>query len=151
MKYWLMKTEPSVFSINNLEMDRTAVWDGVRNYQARNYMRQMKKKDSVFIYHSNCKEIGIAGLAEILEDGFADPTQFNPKSPYFDAKTDPQNPRWTAVKIEFKMKFKQILTLGELKQNPLLKDFQLIQKGNRLSVLPISDKEYQAIMGQLRA
>jgi predicted RNA-binding protein with PUA-like domain len=151
MKYWLMKSEPDCFSIDDLKKENVTVWDGVRNYQARNLMRdEMKKGDQVFFYHSNHKPPHIAGLAEIdSKEPIADPTQFDPKSEYFDEKSSPENPRWMTVKVKFKKKFKEIIPLDRVRTNPKLKDMKLVQKGARLSVQPVEKKEWDEIMSMI--
>lgn len=150
MNYWLMKSEPSVFSIDDLVKARnqTEQWDGVRNYQARNYMRdQMKLGDQVFFYHSNCSQPGIVGIAEIVRESYADFTAFNPDSDYYDPKSTPENPRWFMVDIKFVSKFPRLISLDELKQCRSLADMPLVRKGNRLSVMPVTSKEWRVIIG----
>ncbi len=148
-----MKSEPDCFSIDDLAKlpNKTTVWDGVRNYQARNIMRdEMKKGDQVFFYHSNAKPPHLAGLAEIVsEEPIPDPTQFDPKSQYFDEKSSPDNPRWMTVKVKFKKKFKNILALDQIRSNPKLKEMKLVQKGARLSVQPVEKKEWDEIMAMI--
>lgn len=143
-----MKSEPDCYSIDDLKTEKVTIWDGVRNYQARNIMRdEMKKGDLVFFYHSNHKPPHIAGLAVIdSKEALPDPTQFDPKSEYFDEKSSKENPRWMTVKVKFKKKFKNILSLEEIKTNPKLKDMKLVQKGARLSVQPVAQKEWDEIM-----
>lgn len=151
MKYWLMKSEPDCFSIDDLKKEKVTIWDGVRNYQARNIMRdEMKKGDQVFFYHSNAKPPHIIGLAEIdSKEPIPDPTQFDPKSEYFDEKSSKENPRWMTVKVKFKKKFKDILALDQIRSNPKLKDMKLVQKGARLSVQPVSKKEWDEVMAMI--
>ena len=149
MNYWLMKSEPEVFGIDDLKAraKQTEHWDGVRNYQARNMMRDdMKKGDQVFFYHSNCKEPGIVGVAEIVKEGYPDFTAFDPKEKYYDEKSDPQNPRWYMVDVKFTRKFKRTITLEELKQVKSLQDMPLVKRGNRLSILPVTEKQWKVIM-----
>jgi len=149
MNYWLMKSEPDVFGIDDLASQprKTEHWDGVRNYQARNMMRdEMKKGDQVFFYHSNCKEPGIVGIAEVVKEGYPDHTAFDPKQKYYDPKSDPDNPRWYMVDIKFIRKFDRTITLQELKQEKALDGMKLLQRGNRLSVMPVSKKEWQHIL-----
>lgn len=150
MKYWLMKSEPDCFSIDDLAKSpsKTTIWDGVRNYQARNIMRdEMKKGDKVFFYHSNAKPSPhIAGLAEIASDKpIADPTQFDPKSEYFDEKSTEENPRWMTVKVKFIEKFKSPISLDQVKANAKLKNMMLVQTGSRLSVQPVTKDEWNEI------
>lgn len=145
MNYWLVKSEPNEFSIDDLQAKpgQTEHWDGVRNYQARNFMRdEMKKGDQVFFYHSNCEPPGIVGIAKIAKEGYPDHTAFDPEDKHFDPKSDPENPRWMMVDVKFVRKFKRTLSLAELKQYKPLKDMRLLQKGNRLSVMPVSEKEW---------
>jgi len=147
--YWLMKSEPDAFSIDDLKAmpKKTDFWDGVRNYQARNFMRDdMKKGDMVFFYHSNCKEPGIVGTMVVSKEAYADATALDKKSKYYDPKASKENPRWFAVEVTYKKKFKHPITLSELKANPKLEDFALVRKGNRLSVMPVSKENWDAIM-----
>jgi predicted RNA-binding protein with PUA-like domain len=149
MRYWLMKTEPEVYSIDDLmkEKNQTEHWDGVRNYQARNMMRdQMQKGDKVFFYHSNCKEPGIVGVAKIVKTGYPDYTAFDPASKYFDPKSSPDNPRWFMVDVRFERKLKRTITLEELKQHQGLTDMALVRKGNRLSVMPVTERQWELIL-----
>jgi predicted RNA-binding protein with PUA-like domain len=149
MNYWLMKSEPDVFGIDDLASQprKTEHWDGVRNYQARNMMRdEMKKGDQVFFYHSNCKEPGIVGIAEVVKEGYPDYTAFDPEQKYYDPKSDSDNPRWYMVDIKFVRKFDRTITLQELKQEKALTGMKLLQRGNRLSVMPVSKKEWQHIL-----
>lgn len=149
MKYWLMKSEPEEFSIDDLQKrpKKTEHWDGVRNYQARNFMRdEMKQGDQVFFYHSNCDEPGIVGIAEVVKEGYPDFTAWDPDDKHYDPKTDPENPRWMMVDIRFVRKFDNTVSLKALKANPALKDMRLVQRGNRLSVMPVEKKEWQEIL-----
>ncbi|MCH8501155.1 MAG: EVE domain-containing protein [Aliidiomarina sp.] len=148
MAYWLMKTEPDECSIDDFAADpaSTIRWDGVRNYQARNFIRDMVVGDEVFIYHSSCKQIGIAGVVKVAASAYPDPSQFDPSSPYWDAKSTPRNPRWDAVDLRFVTKFKTVLSLEQLKKLPDLIDNPLVRKGNRLSVIPFSESEWQAVL-----
>ncbi len=147
MKHWLMKTEPDGFSIDDLQRVGVEPWNGVRNYQARNFMRAMKKGDAVFIYHSNTEVPAIVGIAEVVAEAYPDPTQFNKKSPYFDAKSTQEQPRWDLVDVGFKRKLKQPITLETLKTNAdSLEGLALIQRGTRLSVLPVSAAHWKTIL-----
>ena len=151
MAYWLFKSEPETFSIDHLiDMpNKTEHWDGVRNYQARNMLRdQIKKGDQVFFYHSNCKVPGIVGTAKVVKEGYPDHTQFDPESKYFDPKSNPDNPRWFMVDIKFVKKFKSVISLEDLKQNPALSEMPLVRKGNRLSVMPVGEAEWQEIINE---
>jgi predicted RNA-binding protein with PUA-like domain len=149
MKYWLMKSEPDVFGIADLERcpGKTEPWDGVRNYQVRNMMRdEMKKGDLAFFYHSNCKQPGIAGIMKIVREGYPDHTAFDSKEKYFDPKSDPQNPRWYMVDVQHVRTLKRIITLDELKSHRELSDLPLVRRGNRLSVMPISKTHWNFIL-----
>jgi predicted RNA-binding protein with PUA-like domain len=145
VNYWLMKTEPSTFSIDDLEKRGTEPWDGVRNYQARNHMMAMKKGDRAFIYHSSTELIGIAGVAEIVREAFPDPTAFEPESKYFDPKSSPEKPVWFMVEVGFLEKFPRIVTLQELKQTPGLESMTVTQRGVRLSVQPVTGTEWEIV------
>ena len=148
MKFWLMKTEPDVFSIDDLKNNpkKTTHWEGVRNYQARNFMRdEMKKGDKVLIYHSNCKPPGIAGIAEVSKESYPDHFAWDEKSKYFDPKSDQKNPRWFMVNVKFKKKFKEIIPLSDLKEIKALEGMLILKKGNRLSITPVTKKEFEMI------
>ena len=150
MAYWLMKSEPEEFSIDDLRARpaRTEPWDGVRNYQARNMMRdEMRKGDLVFFYHSNCETPGIAGIAKIVREGYPDPTAFDPEDKHYDPKSDPKSPRWFLVDVKFVRKFKRLIPLSELKSEPALKDLPLVRRGNRLSIMPVTKKQWEFILG----
>ncbi|HMO18301.1 MAG TPA: EVE domain-containing protein [Oligoflexia bacterium] len=146
MNYWLVKTEEDVYPIDSLKKDKETSWDGVRNYQARNFLKEMKKNDLVFIYHSNATTTGITGLAEVKKTAEPDELQFDKKSDYFDPASTRDNPRWFAPTLKFKEKFKNILSLSEMKEVKELKNSQLLKKGNRLSVMPMSKNEAEAIL-----
>ncbi|MEP6485041.1 MAG: EVE domain-containing protein [Rudaea sp.] len=146
MNYWLMKTEPDDFSIDDLAARKIEPWSGVRNYMARNHMRAMKKGDGVFFYHSSCAEPGVVGIAVISKEAHPDPTQFDPKSDYFDAKSKREEPRWSMVEVKYKKKFKRNITLTELKTKKELHDFVLLHPGNRLSVIPVTKKQWDFIV-----
>lgn len=148
MAYWLMKSEPDAYSIDDLKRDRREPWDGVRNYQARNMMRDdMRVGDEVFFYHSNCKEPGIVGLAKVASKPYPDPTQFDPESKYYDPKSSEDNPRWCLVDVRYVRKLKRTITLAELKEFPGLDGFALIRKGNRLSIMPVDPEHWELILG----
>ncbi len=147
--YWLMKSEPNCFSIDDLrnEPNQTTHWDGVRNYQARNFMRDsMRIGDQIFFYHSNCKPPGIIGVVEVVSESYPDFTAFDPNSEHPDASSTPDKPRWFMVDVRFKEKFSRLLSLESLKQYPELDNMQLLRKGNRLSVLPVRANEWEFIM-----
>ena len=149
MRYWLMKSEPDDCSIDDLAAmpNQSVAWYGVRNYQARNFMRDvMKVGDGVLFYHSSCPEPGIAGIAEVSSTSYPDPTQFDPKSDYFDAKSSHAEPRWSLVDVKFKRKLKRTITLTELKDRTELAGFALTQRGNRLSVLPVTKAQWDFIL-----
>lgn len=147
MAYWLMKSEPDVYSIDDLERDGREPWDGIRNYQARNFMRdEMKVGDLAFFYHSNAAKVGIVGTMTIASEPYDDPTQFDKKSKYFDAKSSKDKPRWQLVDVAFEGKFPRTVTLAELKANPKLADMRLVQKGNRLSIMPVTKHEWDTIL-----
>ncbi len=147
MRFWLMKSEPNVFSIDDLMQRPNQIepWEGVRNYQARNFMREMEIDDLAFFYHSNCKEAGIVGVMKIVKKAYIDDSAFDENSPYFDAKSTLENPRWWRVDVQFVEKFTQTITLHELKTKIELADFQLVQRGNRLSILPVTEMQWQFI------
>ncbi len=150
MNYWLMKSEPSVFGIDDLAArpKKTEPWDGVRNYQARNMMRDaMRKGDLAFFYHSNCEPPGIVGIMEIVREGYPDPTQFDPRNKYHDPKSDPDNPRWYLVDVRLKKRFKRIVPLAELREHAAgFGDFALLRKGSRLSVMPVEKATWERIL-----
>ena len=145
MNIWLMKSEPDEFSIDDLLKRKKEPWTGVRNYQARNYMRAAKLNDAVLFYHSNCTEPGIVGIARVSKIAFTDPTQFDSKSDYYDAKSDQQNPRWSCIEVSFVEKFKQAVTLPQLRENKKLRNMLILRPGNRLSVTPVEMSEYLEI------
>lgn len=146
MNYWLMKSEPDVYSIADLKRDRTSLWDGVRNYQARNYLRQMNQGDLAFFYHSNTNPPGIVGLMRVIESGIADPTQFDEHSEYYDPKSTLNAPRWQTVSVEFVEEFAKLISLDLLKQEFTTDRLLLVKKGNRLSVMPIAEDVAKKIL-----
>ena len=146
MNRWLMKTEPDTFSIDDLKRVKVEPWNGVRNYQARNHIRAMMKGDAVFIYHSSCAVPGVAGIGEVATAPYPDPTQFDPKNEYFDAGSDRADPRWSLVDVRYKRKLKRVITLDEIKALRNLDDFALTRRGNRLSVLPVTEAQWTAIL-----
>lgn len=153
MAYWLFKSEPDTFSIDDLKARgaKGEPWDGVRNYQARNMLRdECKKGDLVFFYHSNCDVPGIVGVAEIIKEAFPDPAQFNPESKYYDPKATQENPRWFCPQVKFQSKFKDTVSLEQLKQTPALADMALVRKGNRLSIMPVSAAQWKFILGMTK-
>ena len=147
MRYWLMKTEPDVFSIDDLKSQKTTPWEGVRNYQARNFMRdEMKKGDMVLIYHSNAKPPGVAGIGVVSKEAFPDHFSWDKKSKYFDPKSTKENPRWVMVEVKFKKKFKELISLSEIKETKDLEDMLILKKGNRLSITPVEKKHFDRII-----
>ncbi len=151
MNYWLLKSEPGEFSIDDLAASpgRTTFWDGVRNYQARNFMRdEMKKGDLAFFYHSSCAEPGIVGIVEIRREAYPDETAFDPGDKHYDPKSDPDDPRWFGVDVRLKRKLKKPLTLAKLKQHAghSLSNLLLLQRGNRLSVMPVRKEHWDFIL-----
>lgn len=143
MNYWLMKTEPRVFSIEDLEKEKQSPWEGVRNYQARNYMKTMSIQDLAFIYHSSDHTIGIAGLASVVSTAYPDDTAFDPQSPYHDPRSCLNNPIWVRVDVGFLKKYQPILTLSEMKSYPELSTMMVLKKGCRLSIQPVSHEEFK--------
>lgn len=150
MNYWLIKSEPDAFSIDDLEKCPGGKdhWDGIRNYQARNFMRDdMKVGDRVLFYHSNCKPPGVVGIAEVASKAYPDHTAFDPNEKYFDAKSDPDNPRWLMVDIRFVRKLDRKITLEEIKSHAeRLEGFPLVRRGNRLSIMPVSGDHWDFIL-----
>ena len=151
MRYWLMRSEPSDVSIDDLAgfPNQTVDWYGIRNYQARNFMRdEMRVGDGVLFYHSSCAEPGIAGLAEVHSTSYPDPTQFDRKSPYYDPKSIPENPRWLLVDVQAKAKTR-LVGLPELREHPELSDMIILRRGNRLSITPVTTAEWKFIVQKL--
>ena len=146
--FWLMKSEPEAFSIEDLRRVGTEPWNGVRNYQARNFMRQMQPGDGVLFYHSNCKVPGIVGIAEVASLAYPDPTQFDPKSDYFDTKSTLEEPRWSLVDVAYARTLKRTIPLDEIKQHTdaLGEGFALTQRGSRLSVLPVTAAQWKLLL-----
>lgn len=146
MRYWLMKSEPEVFSIDDLKREKKSLWDGVRNYQARNFMmNEMKPGDQVLFYHSNAEPPGVAGLAEVGGAAEPDPSQFDKKSDYFDAKASKEKPIWFCVPVRFKSKFTKLISLEEIRQHKELSSMLLLKKGQRLSIQPVTEKEFRCL------
>lgn len=149
MGYWLFKSEPDVFSIDHLagEPDQTTFWDGVRNYQARNFLRDtVKNGDKVLYYHSNTEPNAVVGVCEVVREGYPDHTQFDSDHDHYDPKSIPAQPTWYMVDIQLKQKFKTPVTLQAIKDNPKLAEMTLVQRGNRLSVFPVKKEEFQEIV-----
>jgi predicted RNA-binding protein with PUA-like domain len=148
MRYWLMKSEPDAYSIDDLERDGRDMWDGIRNYQARNMMRDdMRVGDEAFFYHSSCKEPGIVGIMKVASEPYPDPTQFDPESKYFDPKSTPEDPRWILVDVAFVRKLSRPVTLAELKAQDGLDGMVLLRRGNRLSIMPVEQRHWDLILG----
>jgi len=146
--HWLFKSEPDAFSIDDLRAmkGKRDHWDGIRNYQARNLMRdQMKKGDLGFFYHSSCKVPGVVGVVQVVKEAYPDHTAWDPESPYYDAKSSADNPRWLMVDVKFVKKYKAVITLQQLRQTAGLEDMVLLQKGSRLSIQPVSEAQWAII------
>ena len=148
MRYWLMKTEPGEFGIDDLErQNHPEPWDGVRNYQARNFMRDdMKPGDAVLFYHSNAKPSGVAGLARITSEPYPDPTVFDPNDAHFDPKSDPDAPRWFLVEVGFVEKFPAVVSLAALKASPALEGMLVTRRGQRLSIQPVEPAHFEEVV-----
>ena len=150
MTSWLLKSEPGSFSIDDLKKSKTTIWDGVRNYQARNHLLAASVGDLAFFYHSNANPPGIAGLAKVVETNVVDPTQFDRESHYFDPKSTADNPRWHTVKVAFVEKFRNFLPLDELRETFSGDDLIIVRKGTRLSVTPVGDETAAALLEMAR-
>jgi predicted RNA-binding protein with PUA-like domain len=146
LQYWLMKNEPEVYSLKDLRRDKRYAWDGVRNYAARNYLKEMKVGDLVLYYYSSSNPIGVAGVAKVVKEAYPDPTQFDRRSKYFDPKSPKENPRWVAVDVASVSEFPSVLTLQELKHNSFFEDMLVVKKGMRLSVQPVAEKHFNKIV-----
>lgn len=144
--YWLLKTEPTSYSIDDLQKDNSTAWTGVRNYQARNFIRSMKKGDGVLIYHSSTNETGVYGVGKITKDAYPDPTAFNKKDYHYDPKSTKENPIWYAVDVKFIKKFKDPMTLFQIKNDEVLKNMMVAQRGSRLSVMPVDKDHFDLIL-----
>ena len=153
MRCWLMKSEPSAFSIEDLKnaLNGTDHWDGIRNYQARNLMRdEMKRGDRVLFYHSSADPMAVVGTAQVVREAYPDHTALDPDSKYFDPKSTSENPRWVMVDIRFEKEFAEPLGLAVLRENPKLKDMMLLRKGMRLSIQPVTRQEFEAVLAMAR-
>lgn len=147
MAWWLMKSEPGVFSIDDLKRQRKAAWEGVRNYQARNFMRDgMRKGDLAFLYHSSCASPAIVGVMEICRAAYPDPTQFDRGSPYYDAGSKREAPRWLMVDVRFRRRLRRAISLDELRSHEELSGLALLRRGNRLSVMPVTGQQWAFIL-----
>jgi predicted RNA-binding protein with PUA-like domain len=151
MNYWLMKSEPDVYSIADLERDGETIWDGVRNYQARNFLKSMQPGDLAFFYHSNTTPPGIVGLMRVAKPDIVDPTQFDPQSKYYDAKSPRDKPRWWTVSLEFVEAFPRLVSLDELRQTFSPDDLWVVRQGNRLSVMPVPAAIAEQLLGMAKA
>lgn len=146
-RYWLFKSEPDSYSIDQLKKDKKTFWSGVRNYQARNLLRdEILVGDGVLFYHSNAKPMAVVGIAKVVKNGYPDPTQFDSSDHYYDDRSDPADPRWFVVDIGFVAKLDEPLTRDQLKETPALEDMMLLQRGSRLSVQPVTKAEWQAVL-----
>ena len=150
VNYWLMKSEPNAYSIDDLKKDGVTLWDGIRNYQARNFMRRMNIGDKIFFYHSNCKPPGIVGFMEVIDLNIVDPTQFKKESAYYDPKSSQENPRWDCVKVKYLFKADKFLSLPELKILFNEEELLLVKKGNRLSIIPVELKIAKLILEKIK-
>lgn len=150
MAYWLMKSEPDCYSIDDLARDGVDVWTGCRNYTVRNWFRDtFRVGDRAFFYHSSTDPAGIVGEMEVVRDGYPDPTQFDPESEYFDPKATPENPRWFVVDVRFVRKYPGVVTLAQLRENPGLSAMLVLQRGQRLSVMPVTESEWEIVQNML--
>ena len=149
--FWLMKSEPEAYGIDDLRRETTTLWDGIRNYQARNFMRTMQPGDQAFFYHSNCKPPGIIGLMEVIEIGLLDPTQFDPQAKYYDPKSNPEKPRWDCARLKFRGEFSAVMSLDQLRELYTEDQLPVIKRGNRLSILPVPDDTAEDLLSRLGA
>ena len=144
-----MKSEPDVYGIDHLQQEQTTLWDGIRNYQARNFMRAMRVGDQAFFYHSNCNPPGIVGLMEVVETGLVDPTQFDPSSEYHDPASKPDAPRWDCVRLAYRGRFQTQLSLEQLRESYEPDELAVVRRGNRLSILPVDESIAQDLLDRL--
>jgi predicted RNA-binding protein with PUA-like domain len=149
MAYWLMKSEPDVYGIQHLQQEGSTLWDGIRNYQARNFMRTMQPGDRAFFYHSNAKPPGIVGLMEVIETGITDPSQFDPNNKYFDPKSKPDAPRWDCARLRYLGTFAELLSLDDLRQHFSAEELPVVRQGNRLSILPVPEASAERLLSLL--
>lgn len=145
VQYWLMKSEPDVFSLEHLRKLKRAPWDGVRNFQARNYMKEMSVGDIVLFYHSSTEPPGVAGLAKVTKKAFPDHTSWDPKSDYYDPRSSKEKPLWFMVEVEYAETFKNFVTLDQMRSQPQLEGMKVLQKGTRLSVTPVSKEHFELV------
>jgi predicted RNA-binding protein with PUA-like domain len=146
MAWWLMKSEPEVYGLQHLKAEGTTLWDGIRNYQARNFMRTMAIGDQVFFYHSNTKPPGIVGLMEVIETGIVDPSQFDPENKYFDPASKPESPRWDCARLRYGRSFATLLSLDQLREKFSVEELSVVRRGNRLSILPVSEASARRLL-----
>lgn len=146
MAHWLMKSEPDVYGIEHLRHEGTTLWDGIRNYQARNFMRSMVVGDHAFLYHSNAKPPGIVGLMEVIETGLTDPSQFDPTNKYFDPKSTAAAPRWDCVRLRYVGRFAELLSLDSLREQFSVEELPVVRQGNRLSILPVPESSAERLL-----
>ena len=146
MSWWLMKSEPEVYGIHHLQQEGTTLWDGIRNYQARNFMRTMQIGDRAFFYHSNAKPPGIVGMMEVIETGITDPSQFDPSNKYYDPKSNPNAPRWDCVRLRYVGTFAQLLSLDQLREQFSVEELPVVRQGNRLSILPVPEESARRLL-----
>ncbi len=147
MAYWLMKSEPDTYSIDDLIKQGKGMWEGCRNYTVRNFFRdKFKVGDEALFYHSNSEPVGIVGIMKVVKESYPDPTQFEPTSDYFDPKSTEEEPRWLVVDVAFVEKFSRVVTLKELKEHPLLKDMAVCMRGQRLSVMPVEPEHWTEVL-----
>ena len=146
MAHWLMKSEPDVYGIHHLQQEGTTLWDGIRNYQARNFMRSMKIGDRAFFYHSNAKPPGIVGMMDVIETGITDPSQFDPSNKYYDPKSNPDAPRWDCVRLRYVGTFAQLLSLDQLREQFSVEELPVVRQGNRLSILPVPEESARRLL-----
>jgi predicted RNA-binding protein with PUA-like domain len=149
LAYWLMKSEPDVYGIQHLQQEGTTLWDGIRNYQARNFMRSMSIGDRAFFYHSNAKPPGIVGMMEVIETGITDPSQFDSGNKYFDPKSKPEAPRWDCVRLKYIGTFGSLLSLDALREQFSVEDLPVVRQGNRLSILPVPEASAERLLALL--
>jgi predicted RNA-binding protein with PUA-like domain len=147
MRYWLLKTEPGCYGIDHLQNDKTTFWSGIRNYQARNMLRdQMQMGDVCLFYHSNANPSAVAGVCEVVKEGSPDPTQFDTTDEHYDGESDPHNPRWFGVEVAYRYTFARPVSIQEMRNNPTLSQMKLLEKGSRLSVLPVEKAEFEEVL-----
>ena len=149
INYWLMKSEPDVYGVKQLKEEKITLWDGIRNYQARNFMRLMNVGDRAFFYHSNCKPPGIVGIMEVIKTGLIDPSQFDPNSKYYDQKSSRENPRWDCTQMGYIGIFKESISLQELRESFKPEDLQVVRRGNRLSIMPVPKETADCLLKRL--